>query len=151
MRPAQPDPFAPAPALPAAAFATPRDDPRLSAEGEAFEDALESQTAPLAGGGDGGYGGGEAELYQEAYAEGGEEYGDNGEAFQGSGGTHGYHPAAYRQPRLPGDAYAAPGAGAGDGGGDGDGGAPDAFGLPSEASLLLFRDLPDFLHDTTDE
>ncbi|PSC75029.1 hypothetical protein C2E20_1867 [Micractinium conductrix] len=133
------------------AFATPRDDPRLSAEGEAFEDALESQTAPLAGGGDGGYGGGEAELYQEAYAEGGEEYGDNGEAFQGSGGTHGYHPAAYRQPRLPGDAYAAPGAGAGDGGGDGDGGAPDAFGLPSEASLLLFRDLPDFLHDTTDE
>ena len=105
---------------------TPRDELRLSAEAETYEDAVDSQQ------GEGAYGEGG---YSDAYG------------VEGAGGVGGER---YADAAAGGEAYAGDGYGGGEGEGSGlDGRQQDSYGLPSEASL--FRDLPDFLRDTTDE
>lgn len=65
--PARPDPHPPHTRSGTAAFATPRDDLRLSAEADAFADALDRQPGSDEGGGCGG---------EEGEGGGGGEYGD---------------------------------------------------------------------------
>ena len=110
-------------------FATPREELRQSAEAETYEDAVDIQQ------GDGVYG--EGGGCNDAYG---------GEGAAGGGGER------YSDAAASGQAYAGDGYGGGGGEGEGgelDGRQQDSYGLPSEASL--FRDLPDFLRDTTDE